>query len=318
MKKIKNVLKNYIKTIKDLELFQKIIFFAVLFGFLILFVLYTKITLILSALLLIIVLIWGSINNSKFNKRTNGNGVIAGGRGKGKGLLLNKKINLDKNDYHFCNVPYNDKTKVINIKEYIDSIAPNTTQHFINNSVIQVPKLTKYEKRNIYWDDVGTYAPNFMDNELKKYYPSLSALLPINRHLYDAFMIITVQDFQRPYKLLRELQTDFAIKALKTYGTFSDKILNSLPIIRHFLITKYIYYENVKSAFEGKLPFNAKGVVNETIKHGVLTAGQATKEEYQAINGIISYGYVIQRKKMVNYDTRYFHKLVFGKEAPKN
>lgn len=71
-----------------------------------------------------------------------------------------------------------------------------------------------------------------MDNQLKKFYPSLSALLPINRHLYDAHMIITTQDINRPYKLLRELQTDFAIKAIKSHGF--GWLWNAIPLLRLF------------------------------------------------------------------------------------
>ena len=252
-------------------------------------------------------------HNKRFIRECSGNGIIAGGRGKGKGLLLNKRINAD--GVHFCNVPYNEKTIVINIKEYIDSIAPNTTDNFITSSIEVVKKKDKFEGRNIYWDDVAVYAPNYMDSKLKKHYPSLSALLPINRHLYNAFMIITIQDFNRPYKLLRELQIDFGIKAIKTVGGYDSRIWNSIPILRNFIYTKYIYYENVDSAQKGLLPFNAKSIINETLKHGYLTAGQATKEEYEAVNGRISYGFIMQRKSVVKYDTRYFHQLVFGETA---
>lgn len=312
---MKKRIKNYINDIKEMETFQKIIYFSVIISYFIILISYFKITIIISILLTIFIIIFFTIKNNKFEKQSNGNGIIAGGRGKGKGLLLNKKINLDRNDKHYCNVPYNDRTEVINIKEYIDSIAPNTTDNFINNSVEVIKKIDKFEGRNIYWDDIAVYAPNYMDAQLKKYYPSLSALLPINRHLYNAYMIITVQDFNRPYKILRELQTDFGIKAIKTFGDYKDLIFNSIPILRNFLFTKYIYYENLNSAMNGLLPFDAKGIINETLKHGILTAGQATKEAYEATNGVIRYGWVSQRKNKVNYDTRYFHQLVYNETA---
>ena len=310
---LKVALTNYIGGIKKMDLTQKFIYFSLIFVYIFLLIKFPMITIIVSIILAIIIYTYVEIHNKRFVKECSGNGIIAGGRGKGKGLLLNKRINAD--GIHYCNVPYNEKTRVINIKEYIDSIAPNTTDNFITSSVEVVKKMDKFEGKNIYWDDVAVYAPNFMDAKLKKHYPSLSALLPINRHLYNAFMIITIQDFNRPYKLLRELQIDFGIKAIKTLGTYNHKIWNAIPILRHFIYTKYIYYENVDSAQKGLLPFNAKTVLTETLKHGYLTAGQATKEEYEAINGKIKYGFVMQRKSVVKYDTRYFHKLVFGETA---
>lgn len=312
-KKLKSIIINYINGIKKMDATQKAIYFSIIFIYMALLIKYTLITVIASIILAIIIYMYVETHNKRFVKECSGNGIIAGGRGKGKGLLLNKRINAD--GIHFCNVPYNEKTIVINIKEYIDSIAPNTTDNFITSSVEVVKKRDKFEGKNIYWDDVAVYAPNYMDAKLKKHYPSLSALLPINRHLYNAFMIITIQDFNRPYKILRELQIDFGIKAIKTVGSYDSKLWNAIPILRHFIYTKYIYYENVDSAQKGLLPFNAKSIINETLKHGFLTAGQATKEEYEAINGKIKYGFVMQRKSVVRYDTRYFHKVVFGETA---
>lgn len=311
--KLKNMFANYCKGIKKMDMTQRMIYFSIIFLYMFLLIKYTLITIVATLILATIVFMYVEAHNKRFVKECSGNGIIAGGRGKGKGLLLNKRINADKE--HFCNVPYNEKTIVINIKEYIDSIAPNTTDNFITSSVEVVKKIDKFEGKNIYWDDVAVYAPNYMDSKLKKHYPSLSALLPINRHLYNAFMIITIQDFNRPYKILRELQIDFGIKAIKTVGSYDSKLWNAIPVLRHFIYTKYIYYENVDSAQKGLLPFNAKSIINETLKHGFLTAGQATKEEYEAVNGKIKYGFVMQRKSVVKYDTRYFHKVVFGETA---
>lgn len=313
IRKLKNIISNYVKGIKKMDTMQRVIYFSIIFVYTFLLIKYTLITIVATLILGIIIYMYVESHNKRFIKECSGNGIIAGGRGKGKGLLLNKRINAD--GVHFCNVPYNEKTIVINIKEYIDSIAPNTTDNFITSSIEVVKKMDKFEGRNIYWDDVAVYAPNYMDSKLKKHYPSLSALLPINRHLYNAFMIITIQDFNRPYKLLRELQIDFGIKAIKTRGSYDSRIWNSIPILRNFIYTKYIYYENVDSAQKGLLPFNAKSLINETLKHGYLTAGQATKEEYEAVNGRISYGFIMQRKSVVKYDTRYFHQLLFGETA---
>lgn len=307
---MKQTLKDYKNYILDLDWLQKLLHFSILVIVIVASVLQPIILAIIGVFILLVG-IYSFIKNRQFESQAIGNGIIFGGRGKGKGLLLNKRINTDRNKIHFTNIPYNKYSKVINIKEYIDSIKPNTTENFINNNIKIIKKQDKYEGVNIYWDDIGVYAPNYMDYELKKLYPSLSALLPINRHLYDAHMIITVQDIERPYKLLRELQTDFSIKAVSSNGW--GYIWRAIPFLSLFSTTKYIYYENTKSAYSGKLPFNAKAIVNETVKHGLLTAGQATKETYNAENGVIKYGRIIQLKRNINYDTRYFHKVVYGK-----
>ena len=72
----------------------------------------------------------------------------------------------------------------------------------------------------------------------------------------------------------------------------------------HTSTTRVIYNKTINTQ-------DAIGLVNESLKHGYLTSGQATKEVYEAENGEISYGRVIQLKKNVNYDTRYFHKVVY-------
>src|SRR5690606_2960764 len=201
------MIKNYFNYLKKLDMFQKFLHFSILIILLVLIIKY-PVSLIFILIGILIFSLYCMRCNNVFDRYCQGNGIIFGARGSGKGLLLNKRINTDKSKAGkpFCNVPYRN-VELINVKEYIDSIYPNTTEDFINNSVKVVEKKHKFEGRNVYWDDIAVYAPNYLDHQLKKLYPSLSALLPINRHLYDAYMIITVQDLNRPYKLLRELQT---------------------------------------------------------------------------------------------------------------
>lgn len=270
---------------------------------------YPWILIILIIIILIITLI-SIINNNNFIKQAKGNGIIYGGRGKGKGLLLNYIIRKD-NSKPYCNVKYGDAELLTNIADYLNSIDPLTINDFINGTIKHIPKKQYFEGRNIYLDDINVYLPNWSDSELKKKYPSLPLLLAINRHLYNAHCIITTQDRERPYKILKELQSDFSIKAIDTKGF--GFIWNSIPILRYYVTTKYIYHELPKSA--DMLPFKALGVINEGAKHGYLTSGQATKEVYEATNGVIKYGRCIQLKKHIRYDTRYFHNIVFGTDA---
>ena len=86
--------------------------------------------------------------------------------------------------------------------------------------------------------------------------------------------------------------------------------LNCIPILNYFVYSKYIYHELPKSA--DMLPFSAKGLLNKGAKDLYLTGGQATKEVYEASNGKIKYGHLLQLKKSICYDTRFFHLLVYG------
>lgn len=178
----------------------------------------------------------------------------------------------------------------------------------------KLAKNKKFEGRNVYIDDVGVYFANWADTLLKRKYPSLPPFLAINGHLYNAYCLVTTQDRERPYKILKELQTDTSIKAIKTRGW--SWLWLCVPVLHNFVYTKYIYHELPKSS--DMLPFKAKGVANEAVKGAYLTSGQATKEVYEATHGKIRYGFVLQLKRSLNYDTRYFHNIVYGYPAPKS
>lgn len=275
---------------------------------------YGYVVLIVLVLGLVVFKLFTLFNNNKFIVKSQGNGIIFGNRGAGKGLLFQFKINTCKKA--FCNVPYGDNTEIINIKEYIQSIGNNTILDTINNTVKVVPKIEKFEGVPVFWDDITVYAPNFLDNVLKKEYPSLPLTLAINRHLYNSYMVISVQAIDRPYKMIRELQTDFSIKALKNRGF--GPIWSSIPFLRKYVCISYRYYEEQQTAKNGLLPFKGAGVINESLKPLYLGAGQATKESFEASNGVIFNSRVWLKKKAIYYDTRYFHTLFYGKKAPNN
>lgn len=302
MKKILNRYKNdFANVIHDILLLALFILSILIW--------YIPLIILIVTLIFTCIALW---KNRQFRKQAKGNGIIYGGRGTGKGILLNYAINHDKTK-PYCNVDYKKAELLKDISEYLNSIEPITINDFINNSVKPIKKLDKFEKRNVYLDDINIYLPNWSDTELKKKYPSMPPLLAINRHLYDAYCIITTQDRERPYKIIKELQSDFSIKAIKTTG-FNFKA-RCIPIYRYFVRTKYIYHELPKSV--DMLPFDGSGLVNETAKNAYLTSGQATKEVYEATNGKIRYGMVTQFKKSLNYDTRYFHSVVYGYTSDK-
>lgn len=256
--------------------------------------------------------LYGRLVNVRFLRDSAGNGIIYGGRGKGKGLLMQKKANALRT--YYSNVPMGHNHLDFNLKEYVDSVGDNTIEDAINGTITITEKMDKYEGINILFDDVTVYAPNFVDSLLKKTYERMPITLAVNRHLYNHYMIISVQDRDRPYKILRELQTDYSIKAISSSGW--GYIWRCIPILRNFVTVKYRYYEEVKASQEGVLPFAAAGAINEGVKHGYLTSGQATKEEFEAKYGKVYHGRIWMRKNQLYYDTRYFHQLFFGKPAP--
>lgn len=310
MKKIKNMfsrLKLFFKTRKVYDYIR----YAFVLGLAILIFFYHWVAyLVLGVLFLAVIIVFFS--NNRLLRLAKGNGIIYGGRGSGKGILLNHIIRKDKTK-PFCNVPYRNSELLADISEYLNSIEPLQIKDFIDGKINYINKVDKFEGRNVYFDDINVYMPNWADNMLKVRYPSMPPMLAINRHLYNASCIITTQDRERPYKILKELQSDFSIKAIKTNGF--GFFWQCVPILNNFVYTKYIYHELPKSA--DMLPFQSKGLVNSSLKHAYLTSGQATKDVYEATNGKISYGFVLQLKKNLGYDTRYFHKVVYGKTAPK-
>lgn len=309
MKKIKQFIKNI-----ELPPYKSVYIGSIIVGLILFYKLLTLsswiITFLILILVIVILVIW--TKNNSFLKQSVGNGIIYGSRGAGKGILLQKKANSFKKI--FSNVPMGVNTKIINPKEYIQSIGDNTILDTINGSVKVVKKLEKFEGINVLLDDINLYFPNFEDKLLKEEYPSMPLTLAVNRHLYDSYMIITTQDLERPYKILRELQTDFYIKAIKTFGF--GKLWSSLPFFRNFVSVKYIYYDNNKAAVESVLPWKGVSATTEATKSVYMTAGQATKEQFKAQYGNVFYGRIWMSKKRLFYDTRYFHKVFFGKKAP--
>lgn len=334
MKKTMIKIKDYIKNMKIEDYIRTLLYLLIM----VLLIRYFDIKLF-GILVLISLIVVGFImyRNSLFISRASGNVIIYGGRGKGKGMLLNYKIKKDKTK-PYVNVPYfktlDKKRNVIidgltlketkytgkekyhcvllnEIGDYLNSIEPLEIEDFINGTVVPVKK-RDYEKRNVYIDDVNIYMPNWADSLLKKKYKSMPPFLAINRQLYNAYCVITTQDRERPYKVLKELQSDGSIKALNTVGF--GRLWNCVPFLHFFVRTKYIYHE--LSTSQDKLPFAGRGVINEATKSAYLTSGQATKELYEASFGKIRYGYVWQLKSRINYDTRYYHTVVYGEKSP--
>lgn len=114
----------------------------------------------------------------------------------------------------------------------------------------------------------------------------------LSRQLADHNIHANVQNYGRLWKALRE-QADFYVTCKKTI---------KLPF---FLLTKCITYEKLESASRELLP----------IKNRMLNKySKAEVDQYNATNGAITIGWVIQRKRKIKYDTRAFEKLLYDED----
>lgn len=267
--------------------------------------------LIVPVLYMIIKLII-KLNHFKFLRYVSANTIIHGGRRKGKGIMF--QYMALKVGSCLSNIDWGYNSTVVNPRDFFESIAPNTTIDMINGTNVVVEKNEFFEGKPYLLDDVSVYFPNYNDNLLKKLYPSMSLLLPIQGHIYASWTCINVQNIERSYKILRELQMDGYFKALGTIGF--GYIWSRLPIVRKYVRTKYRYHEKIDSAIQNILPFSKLGLVNRTSDKLYTTTASAVKEQYDGTNGMIFDSAIWLKKKHIKYDTRIYHEEIFGYKAP--
>lgn len=240
------------------------------------------------------------------------NNIVFGGKGKGKSLIFQYLINHDKQP--LGNIDFG-KNKVVPPFQFFESIRPNTSRTMIDNTLTIVQKITSFEGRNYYFDDTNMFAPNIEDSYLKQHYKSMALFILGQRHYYNSCTILNAQSLDRIYKNLRELQLDGYIKARGQLGF--GKLLSYLPIFRKYVFLSYIYYEQYETANSGKLPYKEIAVLDKTLSPLHVGAGRALEKIYNAENGLIFSGFVALKKKHIYFDTREYHKWLFGYEAPK-
>lgn len=266
--------------------------------------------LIIYPLISLIIIIAVKLQHLRFVSFVQGNVIVHGGRGKGKGLLFDMALCYEKEA--ISNIQYGSNVEIIQPRKYFGSIAPNTSLSFLQGKITKVTKVQEWENKPYYLDDGALYFPNYNDAEIKKLYPNITLFLPIQRHLYDTYTVINAQNIERLFKPLRELQDDGYIKALKTYG--KGYIWRRLPVLRKYFITRYRYHENLDSALANRLPFSKLGLVNQATSPLMTTTPEALKKQYEATNGVIVDGFIVRKRKHIKYDTRYFAKEFFEDE----
>ena len=221
-----------------------------------------------------------------------GNVIVYGKKRKGKDLLFQYVIN-QRDDYYYANIPYGNEYELIPLTEV--SVYPNTYDNFVNENLKEIERRF-YDTKDIYISDVGNFLPSNMDTQLHKRYPSMPILYSLSGHLYANNIHCNSQNLDRVWKALRE-QAD-------TYICINKRTIKLFGCI---FITRMIVYDKYETAKNNILPMK-KRLLNKYSK--------ALYDDFQAKNGNITKGYIIQFKKDLHYDTRYFEKLVF-KDKPR-
>ena len=212
------------------------------------------------------------------------NVIVAGKKGSGKDLLFQFVINKRKK-FYYSNISYGGKHKIVTLKDV--AVKENSYLTLVNDTVVKQPHTFK-EKCDIYISDIGNFLPSYMDSTLYKLFPSMPIFYSLSRHLYDNNVHCNTQNIERGWKALRE-QADFYVQVKKTYH---------LPFI---LITKIYTYDRYESAKQNLLPIKTR-LLNKYSK--------AEVDVYNATNGDIRKGYVIQRKSKLKYNTRAFERIL--------
>lgn len=250
---------------------------------------------ILIILLLIPFIVMRYLNPREIaNKFSSCNVITYGKKGTGKDVIHNMVIKI-RNDFHYSNieyVPFNVKcpwlqtdVKPLNFL----TVAPNTYDKFLTGDV-EIIRKTFTERKDYYLSDGGIYLPSQYDNMLSKLFPSLPILYALPRHLANFNIHVNVQNLNRLWIKLRE-QADWYICCLKTVN------------LGLWLYTKTIHYENYDDALNRIKP------IKKLLKGDVSKVAESAR-------GDLHYRRYLIPKKWLTYDSRYFHRVLYGISAP--
>lgn len=242
---------------------------------------------ILLCICLFIFVKWRYINTSIIKKYFNKLSiVVCGKRGKGKDTLMSY---IAYKKPHNCNFMLQNNTNLIKLNELI---IPNISREKLVNGTFTPIERDKYKKfDNItFISDCQLYFPNYEDSILKKEYKELPIVWATWRHLYNSGLHWNTQNFERLWKVMRE-QIDDTIMCLEC--------------VRGMIYTKLKvrYYERGKDAIEGLKP----------LKHNLFHT-PTEKEIELSKRWLIKDFTLLIPNRMINHDTHYFHRVIFGKK----
>lgn len=221
------------------------------------------------------------------------NVIVFGHKGTGKDLIFNKVINERKKKC-YGNIPYNEKFSEYKPISYLN-VSPNTYTNFLEDKITVIDKQID-EDVDYYLSDGGVYLPSQYEKDLCRKYPSLPIFYALSRQLGHMNIHCNTQALNRLWDKLRE-QADYYIKCRRTFN------------LGFFLVTKAIAYEEYETAKQGVLPY----------KRPLIFASaetRANEDQFKSTYGEVRYVYIAQLKKNIHYDTRHFHKILYGVIAP--
>ena len=254
----------------------------------------TIILLIAVAIFLLVVLFKHFTTKKRIKTAFEVGSVMVSGRKRfGKDVLFQTMIN-SRNEPYFANIDYGGDYHHIEMKDLL--LGDNDYKSFIDGEVTQCEKIDKLEGHDIYISDGGVYLPSQMDSYLHKIYPSFPITYALSGHMYNNGIHVNTQRLDRVWKALRE-QADYFVRMRKR--------CLKLPFVIVLFTTEYDKYE---SAVQELSPMKST-LFNKYSK--------AEKELYKAQHGFIKDGLIIVSKRSLKYDTRAFHKVIFGEEAPR-
>lgn len=233
------------------------------------------------------------------DKFINGNIIVAGKKGKGKDLFFNYVINARKARCR-SNIQFNDKLCIKTDLDYLTLKNENGKQlqysDFLDGKFEPIEKNIE-EAVDYYISDGGVFLPSQFQAELCKKYPSLPITYALSRHLGKMNIHANTQNLNRLWDKLRE-QAD---------GYFILRKSIKLPF---FMLQKMTYYDDYNRALSNLRPFHSNRLLSSK-------ENKALAENFRATNGLIMDLWVLQRKLRISYDTREFHKQIYGVNAPR-
>lgn len=232
-----------------------------------------------------------------------GNVIVAGHKGRGKDLLFQYVISAreKKGEIHASNIPFTSRTTVRPPVWY--ELHKNSYSNFIEGKFNTDEDKQYIEQEDYYISDIGTSMPAQLGKKLEKKYKTLPIVYALSRHLANFSIHCNAQNFGRVWDKLRE-QGDYYI-----YCEKAKVIFNRLAFQR------FVIYDRYQSALSNIQPYKCRRRL-----FGILPPkpeDYARANEHNARYGTIRRYYMWHILPKVHYDTRYFHKAIYGKEAPK-
>lgn len=231
-----------------------------------------------------------------------GNVIVAGHKGRGKDLLFQYVIAAreKKGEIHASNIKFTARTKERPIKFY--TLHNNTFDNFIDGKYDCGEIKNFVEKEDYYISDVGTALPAQYGKQLEKKYPTFPIVYALSRHLGDFNIHCNVQNFGRVWDKLRE-QADYYVYCEKAHVIFHK-----------IAIQRFIVYDRYQSALANIQPYKCTRKLFGLIPP--KPEDYARANEHNARYGTIRRYTMWHILPKVHYDTRSFHKKVYGIDAP--